>query len=457
MRKQTKVIIGIISVIVFGSTALLQTMFRGDRGVDVRIEETQLRNLVEIVTASGNIRPRRTVNISSDVSARVAELLVDEGQDVVQGQVLLRLEPDQYEAALSRTQASLAQAQAQQTQQEANLLRTQRDLDRLLTLRSRDSILVSRQQIDDARTNLDVSEATLSSARHGVSQAQAAVEEAAEQVSKTIFISPMDGRVTRLNVEEGETVIIGTMNNPGSLVLTISDLSVIEVVVQVDETDVPQISLGDSATIRIDAFSDETFSGQVTEIGNSAINPPSQQSAGQQAAIDFEVVITLDETGASLRPDLSATADIITEMRTSVISVPIIAVTVRETATAVNQSIDLDQNPSLRARQGSRETAGPGSNGSNTTLDEEGVFVVVDGIVTFTPIRIGIAGQEYFEVLAGIDAGDILVAGPYQMIRQLEDGDIVNDSNNNDTGGFQFSIGGNGSGSGVRIRIGGSD
>ena len=426
-------------------------MFRGDRGVDVRIEETQRRDLLEVVTASGNIRPRRTVNISSDVSARVAELLVDEGQDVVQGQVLLRLEPDQYEAALSRTQASLAQAQAQQTQQEANLLRTQRDLDRLLALRSRDSILVSRQQIDDGHTNLDVSEATLASARHGVSQAQAAVEEATEQVSKTIFIAPMDGRVTRLNVEEGETVIIGTMNNPGSLVLTISDLSVIEVVVQVDETDVPQISLGDSATIRIDAFSNEYFSGQVTEIGNSAINPPSQQSAGQQAAIDFEVVITLDETGTSLRPDLSATADIVTEMRRSVISVPIIAVTVRET-----ESSDLNQ---LTDRTG--PGSGNSSQGENASADEEGVFIVVDGTVTFAPIKLGIAGQEYFEVLAGIDVGDNLVAGPYQMIRQLQDGDLVRNVDDEITGGFQFSIGGGGSGgggggSGFRIRIGGS-
>ena len=427
-------------------------MFRGDRGVDVRIEETQRRDLLEVVTASGNIRPRRTVNISSDVSARVAELLVDEGQDVVQGQVLLRLEPDQYEAALSRTQASLAQAQAQQTQQEANLLRTQRDLDRLLALRSRDSILVSRQQIDDGHTNLDVSEATLASARHGVSQAQAAVEEATEQVSKTIFIAPMDGRVTRLNVEEGETVIIGTMNNPGSLVLTISDLSVIEVVVQVDETDVPQISLGDSATIRIDAFSNEYFSGQVTEIGNSAINPPSQQSAGQQAAIDFEVVITLDETGTSLRPDLSATADIVTEMRRSVISVPIIAVTVRET-----ESSDLNQ---LTDRTG--PGSGNSSQGENASADEEGVFIVVDGTVTFTPIKLGVAGQEYFEVLAGIDVGDNLVAGPYQMIRQLQDGDLVRNVDDEITGGFQFSIGGGGSGggggggSGFRIRIGGS-
>ena len=432
MQKRTKVTIGIVVIILLASAAILQMMFRGDRGVDVRIEETQRRDLLEVVTASGNIRPRRTVNISSDVSARVAELLVDEGQDVVQGQVLLRLEPDQYEAALSRTQASLAQAQAQQTQQEANLLRTQRDLDRLLALRSRDSILVSRQQIDDGHTNLDVSEATLASARHGVSQAQAAVEEATEQVSKTIFIAPMDGRVTRLNVEEGETVIIGTMNNPGSLVLTISDLSVIEVVVQVDETDVPQISLGDSATIRIDAFSNEYFSGQVTEIGNSAINPPSQQSAGQQAAIDFEVVITLDETGTSLRPDLSATADIVTEMRRSVISVPIIAVTVRET-----ESSDLNQ---LTDRTG--PGSGNSSQGENASADEEGVFIVVDGTVTFAPIKLGVAGQEYFEVLAGIDVGDNLVAGPYQMIRQLQDGDLVRNVDDETTGGFQFSIGG---------------
>ena len=450
MQRRTKVIIGIIGIILLASAAILQTMFRGDRGIDVRIEEVQRRDLVEVVTASGNIRPRRTVNISSDVSARVAELLVDEGQDVVQGQVLLRLEPDQYEAALSRTRASLAQAQAQQTQQEANLLRTQRDLDRLLALRARDSILVSRQQVDDASTNLDVSEATLASARHGVSQAQAAVEEATEQVSKTIFLAPMDGKVTRLNVEEGETVIIGTMNNPGSLVLTISDLSVIEVVVQVDETDVPQISLGDSATIRIDAFSNEYFS----EIGNSAINPPSQQSAGQQAAIDFEVVITLNENSASLRPDLSATADIVTEMRRSVISVPIIAVTVRETESSENQSADPTQ-----VTGATGPGAGDSSQREDDFPDEEGVFIVVNGTVTFTPIRLGIAGQEYFEILAGVDPGDNLVAGPYQMIRQLQDGDLVRNADDDITGGFQFGIGGggDGGGSGFRIRIGGSD
>ncbi|HSH74814.1 MAG TPA: efflux RND transporter periplasmic adaptor subunit, partial [Longimicrobiales bacterium] len=315
MSKRLKLLVGGIAVVVVVGAIAFSVRRSRSQAVEVRAEAIERRDLVAIVTASGNIRARRTVDISSDVSARVAELLVDEGDDVQRGQTLLRLEPDQYRAAVSRSEASLAQAEAQRAQQEANLIRTRRDLDRLLALRARDSLLVSRQQIDDARTNLEVAEATRSSAEHGVSQARAALDEASDQLSKTIFTAPIDGKVTRLNVEEGETVIIGTMNNPGSLVLTISDLSVIEAVVQVDETDVSRISLGDSAAVRIDAFPDRDFVGRVSRIGNSAITAPSQQTSGQQAAIDFEVVLTLDPSDAVLRPDLSATADIVVDTR----------------------------------------------------------------------------------------------------------------------------------------------
>ena len=404
MNSKTKIIIGLLVVLVLGTAAAIQMNRGRSGGIEVRTEPIVRRDLVELVTASGNIRARRTVDISSEVSAKVAELLVDEGEDVVRGQLLLRLEPDQYRAAVSRNEASLAQARAGQTQQEANLLQAQRDLDRLLNLRARDSVLVSGLQVDDARTRVDVVEATLTSSQYGVAQWRASVDEAEEQLSKTIFRAPMDGRVTRLNVEEGQTVIIGTMNNPGSLVLTISDLSVIEVVVQVDETDVPAISLLDSATIRIDAFGDREFTGLVTEIGNSAINPPTQQAAGQQAAIDFEVVLTLDTNEALLRPDLSATADIVTESRLNALTVPIIALTVREEepdSTAANFSEDDDLE------------------------DIEGVFLVKDGTVTFAAVEVGIAGQEYFEILSGISVGDSVVAGPYQRIRQLSEGDLV--------------------------------
>jgi HlyD family secretion protein len=188
------------------------------------------------------------------------------------------------------------------------------------------------------------------------------------------------------------------MNNPGSLVLTIADLSVIEALVQVDETDISKISLGDSASVHIDAFPNRVFVGRVTEIGNSAINPPSEQAAGQQAAIDFEVVITLDPTDAPLRPDLSATADIVVETRKDAVSVPIIAMTVRQES----DSASADEGATSSEREASQ--------------DIEGVFLVHDRKVTFTPVSLGIAGQEYFEVLSGLSPGDTVVAGPYQQI-----------------------------------------
>ena len=405
MENRTKLIIGIVLIAVLGSAAVLSVSRGREGGIEVRAEAIEARDLVEIVTASGNIRARRTVDISSDVSARVSQLLIDEGDDVVAGQTLLRLEPDQYRAALSRAEAQLAQAEAQGAQQTANLTQAARDRDRLVQLRARDSILVSRQQLDDAETRVEVQEALLQSARFGVSQAEAGVEENEDRLSKTIFVAPMAGKVTRLNVEEGETVIIGTMNNPGSLVLTISDLSVIEVVLQVDETEVSEIALGDSASIRIDAFPDQTFSGRVTEIGNSAINPPSQQQGNQQAAIDFEVVLTLDETDAPLRPDLSATADIIVESRSNTTAVPIIALTVRDADDV--EAVDADAADSSEAR------------------DIEGVFLVNEGVVSFQPVEVGIAGQEYFEVLSGLSEGDVVVSGPYQRIRQLRGGDAI--------------------------------
>ena len=407
MDKKTKIIIGVIALLVLGTAASIQASRGRTSGVEVRTDEIELRDLVEVVTASGNIRALRTVDISSEVSAKVAELLVDAGEDVVRGQILLRLEPDQYRAAVARTEASLAQARAGQTQQEANLVQAERDLNRLLALRARDTVLVSGLQVDDARTRADVAVATLTSAQHGVAQWVASVDEAEDQLSKTIFRAPMDGKVTRLNVEEGQTVIIGTMNNAGSLVLTISDLSVIEVVVQVDETDVPSISIGDSATIRIDAFGDREFTGHVTEIGNSAINPPSRQAAGQQAAIDFEVVLTLDANDALLRPDLSATADIVTESRRNVIGVPLIALTGREE--------EPDSSPDDLSRGDERAGHAGGLGGS-----------AGQGWSPAAPCAI--AGQEYFEIVSGLSVGDTVVAGPYQRIRQLSDGDAVRSS-----------------------------
>ena len=279
MRTSRKILIGVIVLAVLVAAGVLSSQGRRGRGVEVRVEEVTKRDLVATVTASGNVRARRKVDISSDISARVTSLLVEEGDDVQAGQTLLRLDPSQYQAALERNRATFSQAQAQVAQARANFQRAEREHTRMINLRARDSLLVSRQDVENAETDLDVQRSLFEAAEFGVNQARAAVDEATDQLSKTIITAPISGRVTRLNVEQGETVIVGTMNNAGSLILTVSDLSVMEVVLEVDETDVPEIALGDSALVELDAFPNLDFRGTVTEIGNSAIRPPPKRPA----------------------------------------------------------------------------------------------------------------------------------------------------------------------------------
>jgi HlyD family secretion protein len=206
------------------------------------------------------------------------------------------------------------------------------------------------------------------------------------------------------------------MNNPGSLILTISDLAVVEAVVQVDETDLPALSFGDSASVEIDAFPGMSFPGHVTEIGNSAVERPTSQT-GQAAAVDFEVVITLSDPLVVLRPDLSATATIVTETRKSALAVPIIAVTVRD----------------REAMEGADPGEADGEDGArpdpSEPRDVEGVLMVRNGTVTFAPVTLGITGREHFEILSGVAVGDTVVSGPYQVIRDLRDGDPVRGRN----------------------------
>ena len=418
MRTRNKVVVGVGIVGVLAVAAVLGSNGTRANGVEVRVEAVQKRDLVATVTASGNVRARRKVDISSDVSARVTELLIEEGQDVSEGQILLRLDPTRFQAILNRNQATLLQSRAQVAQAQANFARAQREARRLAELRDRDSLLVSRQDLENALTDEEVQRSLLESSEYGVRQAQAAVEEAEEELAKTIIRAPISGRVTRLNVEEGETVIVGTMNNPGSLVLTVSDLSVMEVVLEVDETDMPEISLGDSATVDLDAFPNRKFHGIVSEIGNSAIRSPSAAAGtGATPTIDFEVVVTLQEDSAvALRPDLSATADLITATRTDQISIPIIALTVRE----------LDPDSAEAAGFVFDEAAaGDDDDSAAGKVEVEGVYVVADGRVAFRPVKVGIAGQEYFEVVSGVAEGDVVASGPYQAVRTLSDGDHV--------------------------------
>jgi HlyD family secretion protein len=422
-----KISIGIAIIAVMGGATALTLTQNRDRGVPVRFDVIVPRDLVQTVTASGNIRAGLVTPISSEVSARVTALLVDEGDYVLEGQVLLRLDPTSFEANVARARAQLNQARSQGRQQEANLERAERDLARFTNLFTQDSLLIRRQQLDDASTDVELAARALESQQFAVDQAVASLEEADERLSKTIFQAPHAGTVTRLNVEVGQTVIVGTMNNAGSLVLEVSELSRVEAVLQVDETDIPYIDVGDSTILELDAFPNQLFSGVVTEIGNSAIRPPSSSAgSGQAAAIDYEVVITMDDPPAGIRPDLSATADIITETRKSALSIPIIALTVRPA-----QELEGGANAAPnQVGEDDERTRGPLSRPENE--DVEGVFIVVDGQVRFVPVVIGITGQDHFEVLEGVDQGDTIVAGPYQQIRELTNGDRVQEQDEND-------------------------
>lgn len=405
-RRKKVMVFGALGVGLTGLIALNVSANR-DRGTRVRLEEVQYRDLVATVTASGQIEPKTSVDVSADITGRITLITVEEGDTVSRGQLLLRIDPSQYEAQVARAQASLASAEASALQARANRDQAKRALDRAEELRRADSTLVSDEQLEQAQTAFQVAEAVARSGEHQVEQAKAALREAQEALAKTVIRAPMDGEVTRLAVEEGEVAVPGTFSRDAALLVTIADLSVIQVNVRVDETDVVRLELGDSAEVTIDAFPDTTFTGRVTKIAKSAVLGAAAAATpgGTTQAVDYEVEITLDDPPPGIRPDLSATAKIVTDTRDSTLSIPIIALTVRE-----HEAISTENAP--------QDT-------SAGKEEVEGVFVVRDGIAQFRPVRVGIAGEEHFEVLQGLAAGDTIVAGPYQTIRDLKDSTAV--------------------------------
>jgi HlyD family secretion protein len=309
------------------------------------------------------------------------------------------------EATVAQSQARAAQARAQQLKAESDLRRSE--------MLARTNELISAADVEQSRTQAAVAAQEANAARFAVTQAQAALAEARDQLSKTTIRAPRSGRVTRLNIEQGETAVVGTMNNPGSLLLTIADLSVMEAKVEVDETDIPGLNVGDSASVKVDAFPGQSFAGTVTRIGNSSIQVAGAGGSEQQS-VDYEVVITLSNPPAELRPDLSATAEIVTDRRPGALSVPIIALTVR----------DREGKKFGVAEEGDEKA--PGASEERRDEDEvEGVFVMREGKAEWVPVKIGISGDRYFEVLTGLKGGETVVAGSYAAIRELQAGDLV--------------------------------
>ena len=271
MSKRTKwSLAGVLGVAVVAIIALT-AMRSGTKAVSVRIEPVQRRDLIASVTASGQVRPRTKVDLSSDITGKIVRLAVTEGQIVTKGQFLLQIDPQEAQANVERAQAALSAAKASAAQAKANLLQAQKSYERSLEIKKGNPQLISDEQMEQLRTQVEVGQAVLESQNHLVDQQAAQLAQVKSALGKTTIYAPMSGRVTRLNVEGGETAIMGTLNKDAATLLTISDMSVLETKVKVDETDVARIKIGDSATVQIDAFPDTTFVGRVTKISNSSV------------------------------------------------------------------------------------------------------------------------------------------------------------------------------------------
>jgi HlyD family secretion protein len=379
---------------------------RGDRSTEVETAEAGRKDLVETVEASGTLTPKRKVDVSANTMGRVTRLDVEEGDRVEEGQFLLEIDPTEFKSAVRGLEAAVRTAQANLDLYRATLDKARLDRDRALQLFDGD--LSSQEQLDAAETNLLVEQAKASSAEAALLQSRANLDKARYDLDKVTITAPMSGVVTRLNVEEGENAIMGTLNNPGTVLLTIADLATMEAEVNVDETEVVLVALAQPVDVEIDAFPDTTFAGVVTEIGNS----PIYTSTGQnQQAVDFKVTITLTEAVAGVRPGLSAKASIEAARAEQAVAVPIGAVVVREWPP--------------RERDARSRRPRPAAQDSLEREEREGVFVVVDGVARFTPVELGVTGEEDFEVRSGLEGGETLVVGPFRVLRDLEHGDAV--------------------------------
>ncbi|MDH4196816.1 MAG: efflux RND transporter periplasmic adaptor subunit [Candidatus Aminicenantes bacterium] len=395
-KKKTLLFLGIILVIAV--IILLNLQSQREKTVKVTVDKVKRQNLTSLVSASGEVKPKKNVNISAQVPGRIIKIGVVEGQEVNAGDFLLKLDSAQYEAYAERDRALIQGAKADLIQAEARLARDRSFYDRQKKLFDED--LISKDQLEAAKLQFDVSVAQASAINSNIRQNEASLKSTLDNIAKTTYVAPMDGIITSLRVEEGEVAIIGTMNNPGTVLLTLADLSVMEVEVEVDETDVVGVRLGQEANIRIDAYPNVDFKGRVTEVGSSALQRSLTASASTQEAKDFKVVVTLSDPPKRLKPGLSASADIITAEKQGALVVPIAALILREKPA---------------------EGAAPG----DKPVEEEGVYIVEASRAKFQPVVKGIAGGMNMEIVSGLTEGQEIVSGPYSALRELKDGALI--------------------------------
>jgi len=398
MKNKKKILI-IAAVALIGLVVILNLSSRREKSIKAVIEKVVPQNLTSVISASGEIKPKKNINLSAQIPGRIIKIGVQEGQEVKKGEFLLALDPSQYEANAERDRAFIQSSEAERIKVNATLAKNKSFYDRQKNLF--DNLLISKEQLEQAKVQWDISVASLTSIDFQITQAGASLKSSLDNLSKTVFSAPIDGIITSLRVEEGEVAIIGTMNNPGTVLMTIADLSVMEVEVEVDETDVVGVKLGQSADVKVDAFPNRIFKGTVTEIGSSALQKTNISATAQESK-DFKVVVTLNNPSPELKPGLSASADIITAQKDNVLAVPVAALVVRDKPEAAGK-------PAAKSK----------------LEQEEGVFLVENERAKFVPVQKGIMGELTIEIVSGLSDGQTIVSGPYDILRNLKDGDLI--------------------------------
>ena len=414
-RGRKRIIWTAVLVVILAAVAGAIFSARARRGlVTVQSGAAKRRTLSSVVSASGEIKPKRYVNISANVSGRITHLHVQEGESVKAGQVLGRIDATRFEADTVQSRAAVAAAEADVTRARADLEGAKLAFDRMQQM-SNDR-LVSEQALDQARAELQMKTANLEASRSRVNQLRAALVSTRDTLDKAVIVSPMDGQVTSLQKEAGE-MVIGAQSFQPTVIMVVADLAVMEAEVLVDETDIDSLALGQPAEVRVDAYEKDIFKGEVTEIGSQAVPRGGSAAAGgsqpSTQAKDFKVTVTLKDPPAGLRPGLNATADITTAVRENVMTVPLQAVVMRALD---EQGAPVDPNV-VSAADRSPKASGPSRRRGE---EKEGVFVITGGQAVFRAVKTGIVGETEIEIVDGLSEGEEIVTGSYKTLRTLK-------------------------------------
>src|SRR5437763_11692043 len=396
--KKPLIIIGaivLVAVIIFASVR-----GGGPKGEKVYVEPVTPRNMQAIVTAPGEVDPKVKVNISAYIIAKIDKLYFNEGDSVKKGQRLVDLEKTAYQAAYSRATAAVSNSKIEVARAKTNVATTEMAYKRAVNLKQQG--IQAQELFDQARQANDNAVAGYDSAKQGVAQAEALLQSAQTDLDHTTILSPIDGKAVQLNAHEGEVVITGTMNNPGSVIAVIADLSEILVEADVGETEITGIRVNEPAKIHVDAIPDKEYAGHVAEIGSSAAL---KQGVGAGMRY-FKVKVQFDNPDDRLRPGMTAQVSIITTTSGSALSVPIQSVVERVPPALAKSKTGTDDED---------------ENAPNSKY----VFVVEDGKVKMTEVKTGISDTTHVALTSGVTAKDQVVTGPFRTLKKLKDGDSV--------------------------------